>query len=263
VYGIGSTPIDFTVTAIMMLGQRGKLALDDSIGKYFAAVPADKRGITLRHLLTRRSGLQNFHHLPSVDWDPDLAWVDRETAVQRILAQPLLFAPGQGEEHSHSGFGLLAAVVEIVSAQSYRSFVHNEIFAPLSMQRTGFYGETLGLPLAEFATGYGASSVGLPNIPPNWGPTSWLVMGSGGMFSTLADMERYYAAIEAGRLLTGSWAEWQQGPSAGAGGSDRGFYIFRASDGRGTQIMFLMNGEGRASAARALSRAVERLVLRR
>jgi CubicO group peptidase (beta-lactamase class C family) len=247
----------------MLLGQRGRLALDDSVGKYFGNVPPDKRGITLRHLLTGRSGLPNFHHIAAEDWDPDLAWIDRETAVRRILAQPLLFGPGQGDAHSHSAFGLLAAVIEISSGQSYGAFLRSEIFAPLGMTRTGFYGETLRLAVAEFAAGYGQSSVGLPNIPPNWGPTSWLVMGSGGMFSTLADMERYYAAIDSGRLLTGAWAQWQQGQSVGAGGSDRGFFIFRASDGRGTQIMFLMNGEGRATASRSLSRAVERLVMRR
>jgi CubicO group peptidase (beta-lactamase class C family) len=262
VYCIGSTPIDFTVTGILLLGQRGKLTLDDPIGRYLADVPADKRGMTIGHILSGKSGLPDFHHTDK-DWDADLGWVDRDTAVRRILGAKLLFAPGSEEAHSHSAYGLLAAVIERVSGMSYQTFVRNEILQPLGMTRTGFYGETLGLTAADFAVGYGDSSVGLPNIPPNWGPTSWLVMGSGGMFSTLGDMERYYAAIEGGRLLTGAWAKRQQGENVGVGGSDRGFFIFHATNGRGNDILFLMNGEGRAAPTREMSRAAERLVMGR
>ena len=262
IYCIGSTPIDFTVTGIMLLGQRGKLTLDDPIAKFFPDAPADKRAITVRQLLTGKSGLPNFHHLPT-DGDADLAWIDRDGAVKRILAQPLLFAPGQGEAHSHSAFGLLAAVIEVVSGERYPDFVKKEILKPTGMTRTGFYGESLGLPASEFAVGYGESAVGVPNIPPNWGPTSWLVMGSGGMFSTLPDMDRYYGAIAAGKLLTGEWAKWQQGDGVGVGGSDRGYFIFHATNGKGNEALFLMNGEGRAPATRAMTRTLGTLVMGR
>jgi CubicO group peptidase (beta-lactamase class C family) len=218
--------------------------------------------MTIGHILAGKSGLPDFHHTDK-DWNADLGWIDRDTAVRRILAQKLRFPPGAEEAHSHSAYGLLAAVIEIVSGRSYPEFVRTEILKPLGMTRTGFYGETLGLTAADFAIGYGVSSVGLPNIPPNWGPTSWLVMGSGGMFSTLRDMERYYAALEGGRLLTGTWAARQQGESVGVGGSERGYYIFHATNGRGNDILFLMNGEGLSAPTRAMSRAAERLVMGR
>lgn len=262
IYCIGSTPIDFTITGILLLAQRGKLALDDPIGRHLPDVPVDKRGMTLRHLLSGKSGLPDFHH-DDKDWDADLGWIDRDTAVRRILGQKLLFSPGSHEAHSHSAFGLLAAVIEIVSGSTYPTFVRNEILRPLGMTRTGFYGETLGLAASDFAVGYGGSSVGLPNIPPNWGPTSWLVMGSGGMFSTMGDMEHYHAAIASGGLLTGEWARWQQGERVGVGGSDRGFFLFHATNGRGNDILFLMNGEGRSASTRGMSRAAERLVMGR
>ena len=262
IYCIGSTPIDFTVTGIMLLGQRGKLALDDPITKFFPGAPADKKAMTVRHLLTGTSGLPNFHHLPT-DWDADLAWIDRDTAVKRILAQPLLFSPGSSEAHSHSAFGLAAAIIEVVSGQTYQEFVKKEILVPAGMTRTGFYGESLGLPASEFAVGRGDSSVGVPNIPPNWGPTSWLVMGSGGMFSTLPDMDRYYGALASGKLLTGDWAKWQQREEVGVGGSDRGYFIYHATNAKGNEALFLMNGEGRAPATRAMNKALGRLVMGR
>lgn len=239
IFDIGSTPIDFTVTATLLLAERGRIALTDPVARHLRGVPSRMQGITIEHLMTGRSGLQDFHGDREQDWDLDLAWIDRETALRRIFAQPLLFAPGEGNEHSHSAFGVLAAVIEVASGVSYREFVRTEILAPLGMTRTGFYGERGAFSVEDFAVGYAPGAVGLPNIPPNWGPTSWLVMGSGGMFSTLDDMARFYADRASGGILTGEWAARQQGPTVGIGGTDRGFFMFHVSDGRGTQVLAL------------------------
>lgn len=252
VYCIGSTPIEFTMTAVRLLAQRGKLGLDDPIGMHLPQVPADKRAMTIAHLLGGRSGLPDFHHVEGADWDPDLAWIDRDTAVARILAQPLRFAPGSERAHSHSGYVLLAAIVERVAGQSYAEFLRREIFAPAGMSRTGFYGESLGLDVADFAVGGGPQRVGVPNIPPNWGPTSWLVMGSGGMASTLADLARYHAAIAAGRILTGPWRDQAMAPAVGLAGSDRGYFVLHADDGKGSSVLLLSNTDGRSEPLQTL-----------
>ena len=67
----------------------------------------------------------------------------------------------------------------------------------------------------------------------------------------------------AGKLLTGDWGKWQQGEAVGVGGSDRGYFIFHATNGKGNEALFLMNGEGRAPATRAMTRTLGRLVLGR
>src|SRR5690349_2864112 len=54
---IGSLAKQFTATAILSLEADGKLELDDSLGAFFKNVPPDKRGVTLRHLLSHTSGL--------------------------------------------------------------------------------------------------------------------------------------------------------------------------------------------------------------
>jgi CubicO group peptidase (beta-lactamase class C family) len=261
IFGIGSTPIDFTVSSTLLLDERGLLSLDDPITRFFDQVPADRARMTLRHLLTGRSGLPNFHDNAD-DWDPDLAWVDRDSAVKRILALPLLFKPGEGQEHSHSAFGLLAAIVEKVSGVTYREFVRAEILDKLGMARTGFYGEAGEFKVSDFAVGRGATSVGVPNIPPNWGPTSWLVMGSGGMYSTLDDMNRYYQALEAGTLFgTDEARSWQRKPGLDVGGSDRGYFIVHVSDGKASHVLLLSNSEGRSDQMRQLIQRLAELVL--
>ena len=260
IFGIGSTPIDFTVTGIYLLVQENKLSLDDSIAMFFDGVPEDKASMSIAHLINGQSGLPDFHGFPDQDWDLDLAWIDRDTAVTRILAQPLLFAPGSSRAHSHSAYGLVAAIIEIVSGKDYYSFVRDAILQPAGMTRTGMYGDVRGFGLRDFAVGYSNKSVGVPNIPPNWGPTSWLVMGSGGMYSTLGDMLRFYEFVRSGKVLEDRFASRYLGEGIGIGGSERGFYFFHANRGKEKEVMMILNGEGRTPEIRALSRAMEALV---
>ncbi|MDZ7694243.1 MAG: serine hydrolase domain-containing protein [Balneolaceae bacterium] len=97
-FGVGSRPIDFTRAAIHLLEQQGKIDQDDTIDQYFTNVPPDKQQMTIRHLISGQSGLPDFFDTQE-DWDPDLAWIDRETAEQRLLSQNLLFKPGADRWH--------------------------------------------------------------------------------------------------------------------------------------------------------------------
>src|SRR5215203_6207224 len=64
VYEIGSMTKQFTAVAVMMLAEEGKISLDDKITKYFADAPEGWNQITVRHLLTHTSGIQNHVAVP-------------------------------------------------------------------------------------------------------------------------------------------------------------------------------------------------------
>ncbi|MFG0329046.1 MAG: serine hydrolase [Phycisphaerales bacterium] len=251
VFALGSAPIDFTLVGILMLQQEGELALSDPITKYFDAVPADKRSITIEHLMTGASGLQNFHDLPG-DRDPDHTWIDREEAVRRILDHKLLFEPGTSREHSHSAWGLLAAIIEIVSGESYQEFTRTRLFEPIGMNDTGFHGDPV--PADRLAIGYGDRSDGPVNAPPYWGRTSWLVMGSGGQVSTAPDMRRWIKAIHERRFLNEENTRRFMRLSRGLlnGGNDYGFDIFYTYS-RDSYLILLANGVN-GETRRAVSR---------
>ncbi|MEX0342655.1 MAG: serine hydrolase domain-containing protein [Erythrobacter sp.] len=240
VFGIGSRPIDFTTAAVMLLQHQGKLAFDDTLADHFDNVPADRAGMTIRHMMGGRSGLPDFPANAS-DADADLTWITRDEFIERTLAVPLLFAPGEGEAHSHWAFGVLAAIVEKRSGQPYAEFLRENFFDPAGMQRTGDYGESRDLPLEAFAVG-GGKQVGLPNIPPNWGPTSWLVLGSGGMFSTLNDLRRFYAFLMQTNLLGAENTRHFAGETAQIDGSERGFELLTlTSEGRRNEAWILLS----------------------
>lgn len=236
VLAIGSTPIDFTKAGILLLADRGKLSLNDPVSKHLGQVPDDKKAITLEHLMTGRSGLQDFHDIPA-DRDKDHSWIDRDEAVRRILGQKLLFEPGKGRRHSHSAFGLLAAVIEVVSGQSYPEFTREHLFKPAGMADTGFFGDPI--PAGRMAVGYGPKADGEVNAPPYWGKTSWLVMGSGGQVSTAEDMWRWAKAVRGEKLLSKESERRYAGPADGLldGGDMYGFEILYAGNAKSFMVV--------------------------
>ncbi len=239
IFGIGSRPIDFTIASIFLLEQKGLLKTDDKVEKFFS-VPGDTKEITVKHLLTGRSGLPDYHH-NAEDEDPDLTWIDRSEALARIFSQKLLFSPGTEYAHSHSAFVLLAAIIEHVSGVGYFQFIKTEFLDPAGMTRTGEYGDFGAFSPKDFAVGGGPVEVGELNMPPNWGETSWLIKGSGGMYSTIEDLVRFYDFVRGSGKLDLPYAEKFFGPNINIDGSDRGFELFSAYDESGSDQIFVVS----------------------
>jgi CubicO group peptidase (beta-lactamase class C family) len=232
IFSIGSTPIDFTRAAVLKLEEMGKLKTSDPITKYLKDVPADKQAITIDQLMTDSSGLLNFHNVPGTDADEDISWIDRDEALRRMMAETLLFAPGQGRAHSHSGWVLLAIIIENVSGQSYGDFVQKNIFAPAGMTRTSLFEGVASIPDDQVAIGYGDVSAGKINSPKYWGRTSWLVMGSGGMASTPVDLYRFVANVQTGNLLAPAQTQkFGAGGGVVVGGDVHGYLCVHAEHG--------------------------------
>lgn len=261
IFAIGSRPIDFTTAAILLLDQQGILSLDDSIEKHLVdvEVPSDKKGITIKHLMSGESGLPNFFDIEA-DWDADLQWISRDEAILRMMHLNLLFKPGQGNSHSHGAFGLLAAIVELKSGKTYMDYLTENFFHPAGMTRTGEYGDAKDFEMNDFAVGGGPEFVGLPNIPPNWGPTSWLVKGSGGMYSTLDDLLKFYSLVRSGNVFDDTHVKYFKEPSADVDGSMRGFELFSVYNSPQSELFLFLNSPGDHDFRRKIFRALEELI---
>ncbi|HKQ77836.1 MAG TPA: serine hydrolase domain-containing protein [Blastocatellia bacterium] len=59
-FRIGSLTKQFTAAAILLLEERGKLSVQDSLCKYFDNCPKDWSEVTLHHLLTHTSGIPSY-----------------------------------------------------------------------------------------------------------------------------------------------------------------------------------------------------------
>ena len=110
VFEIGSLTKQFTAIALMMLVEEGKVALDDSVTKHLPQLPPTWAKITVRHLLTHSSGIQEYLSVPGLPEQAHAASRDERT---RLLAQKLKleFAPGVTWSYSNSGYLLLGNII--------------------------------------------------------------------------------------------------------------------------------------------------------
>jgi CubicO group peptidase (beta-lactamase class C family) len=199
IFDIGSITKQFTAACILKLESEGKLSVQDPITKYFDAVPDDKKGLTLDHLLTHTAGLTG-----SLGSDEEM--IGREDYLKLALSSPLIHPPGT-YDYSNVGFSLLAAIVEKVSGQDYEKYLSEKILKPAGMHQTGY-----ALPAwdkSRMAIGYEGSK--------RWGTTfeksrydkgvTWHLKGNGGIHSTTKDMHLWYVALSGNSILNAAAKE--------------------------------------------------------
>jgi CubicO group peptidase (beta-lactamase class C family) len=137
VYQSGSTGKQFTATAVMMLVEDGKLALDDKINKYFPDSPESWNNITIRHLLTHTSGTTDYPK----DFDFRRDYTEAELLKKAQLI-PLAFAPGEKWSYSNLGYVTLGILVSKVAGKFYGDFLQERIFRPLGMSTARIINES-------------------------------------------------------------------------------------------------------------------------
>lgn len=197
---LGSITKQFTASAILLLADEGKLALNDPITRFFPDYPTGGKVITVEHLLTHTSGIVSFTGKP--DYEANMA-KNRSVAqmIDGFKNDPLEFEPGTRFSYNNSGYFLLGAIIEKVSGLSYARFLEQRIFTPLGMKDTAYEGvERSGAPRAK---GYSAKGA-------VYAPATFLSMSqpyaAGSLVSTVDDLARWDAAITSGKLLKpASW----------------------------------------------------------
>lgn len=193
-YDVGSTTKTMTAGAILLLASEGKLSVNDEIGRYFLAVPPDKQGIRLEHLLTHTSGIID---PPLGDYEP----IERNELVRIVLASTLDGSPGTTYNYSNAGFSMLAAIIEKVTDTPYETFMRERLFLPAGMT-------TMGYTLPDWDPGLVAHTYTYPvdhgsplkRLRDANGP-GWILMGNGGLIGTAADLYRWERFFRSGSVI--------------------------------------------------------------
>ncbi|MFP5262629.1 MAG: serine hydrolase [Blastocatellia bacterium] len=195
-FRLGSITKQFTATAIMMLEERGKLSVQDSICKYVEDCPQAWQAVTIRHLLSHTSGVPNFTSFPEYPktmMQP--ATVD--SLIARFKDKPLDFQPGERWSYSNSGYVLLGHVIEKLSGKSYEAFLQENIFDPLKMTNTGY--DSPARIIKHRAAGYMPRGNVLINAP-------YLDMtiphAAGALYSTVEDLYLWDQALYTEKLIS-------------------------------------------------------------
>ena len=137
VWHIGSCTKSMTATLIGVLVDEGKLRWDTPVTDMFPEIPCNAgwRDVTIWHLVTHRSGIGM---IPRTGWPVDgTSQQQRAAFVRLLLAHSPPETPGKFV-YSNVGYGLLGAIIERASGQSYEDFLRAKIFVPLELKTAGF-----------------------------------------------------------------------------------------------------------------------------
>jgi len=206
-FNLGSINKTFTAIGIAQLIQQGRLSLDDTLSKFLADYPnqAAAGRITIRHLLTHRSGVAQFVRA-------DFGDVSVAAMAQVVGAEPQAFEPGGRQEYSNGGYVLLGRVIEVVSGKPYSTYVSDHIYRAAGMTASGFFraGEredNIAVPvmMSAGASGRNTRADAGPRTAPMRPRTG---NPAGGGYSTAADLFRFARALRGGRLLDQRMTEY-------------------------------------------------------
>jgi CubicO group peptidase (beta-lactamase class C family) len=121
-----------TTTAVMVLYDEGRIKLDAPVRTYLPEFSGGlKDDVTVRHLLTHRSGLPPGRELWREARSP-------QEAREIVLRTPLGCRPGACYEYSDLGADVLGWVVEAVAHESLDRFLEERVFGPLGMTDTEY-----------------------------------------------------------------------------------------------------------------------------
>lgn len=130
-FAIGSSSKAFTTASIAMLVDEGKVKWDDPVTKHLPGFemydPYVTRELTVRDLLTHRSGLQR----------GDLLWYGTELDREEILKRTRFLKPSWSlrSTFGYQNLMYLAAgqLIARVSGKSWDDFIRERLFVPLGM----------------------------------------------------------------------------------------------------------------------------------
>jgi len=200
-FQLASLSKTFTAVATLKLIETGRLSLDDSIQQFYPQFPY--HGITIRELLSHRSGLPNYAY--AFDDSMKVNFYKREKPYPTNAVIMHWFAtvkptpkkyniPGRGFSYSNTNYMVLASIIEQITKQPYETFVRKTIFEPLGMHHT-FVATTKNDSINLHRTaGYQWNR----RLPKDYYDD---VVGDKGVYSTTGDLFRWYRALNGDCLL--------------------------------------------------------------
>jgi CubicO group peptidase (beta-lactamase class C family) len=191
-FHLASVSKTFTAMAILKLWEDGKLDIHDDISKYLTGFPA---GITIKNLLSQRSGLRNYvHFMDQSGWDKRkyLSNSDLLQYINQHHAEVIYTTAGRHFEYSNTNYAFLALIIEKVSGETYDEYLTRVFFQPLQMQDTYVYS------IKDTATATRSYKMSGRMYPMEYLD---MVYGDKNVYSTPEDMLKWDAALRGGIMF--------------------------------------------------------------
>ncbi|MGW1044254.1 serine hydrolase domain-containing protein [Streptomyces sp. NPDC002547] len=230
----GSNTKTFVATTVLQLVAEKKVRLDAPIEHYLPHLVPGGQHITVRQLLSHRSGLYNY---TDSLWggSPEQMYKTRFQVwtPQQLLAEAFrhapYFAPGTSGHYSNTNYVLLGMLIQKVTGRSAEQEITDRILGPLKLHHTSFPGNSVRIP-GPHAHGY--LRLNGPHSPLTDVTEENMSVAStaGSLISTTHDLNRFFSALIGGKLLPPALLRQMQDVKPLPGPSPYGLGLDRRSD---------------------------------
>ncbi|MEU2678576.1 serine hydrolase domain-containing protein [Streptomyces sp. NPDC007107] len=214
---VGSVTKTFTAAAVLQQAESGRVDLDAPVGRYLPELVPGERGeaITVRMLLDHTSGLAEYlpYAYPSLKGFPVVA----ETRPQSLedhrftrfhsadligmgVTAPAVGAPGGAPGlYSNTNYLLLGELLERVSGTTAEQCITRDVIERAGLRDTGFpAGTQVDGPHAKIYEAW----FGMIDPPRDYSVYDMSFVGpTASLISTVADLNRFYRLLLAGKIV--------------------------------------------------------------
>ncbi|HEY8979090.1 MAG TPA: serine hydrolase [Streptomyces sp.] len=203
-FRVGSVSKTFSSVVLLQLVQEGKLTLDAPVNEYLPGLLPDDR-ITVRHLLTHRSGLADYtddmfeHTVPGFEAVRNRVFSYQEL-LDLSLALPRTTEPGVSYRYSNTNFVVVGMLIEKLTGTPVAEQYKRRIFKPLHLHDTMYVHPDTKIPGLHVRGYLHPDEAGAPLVDSTEQTVSW-AQSAGAIISSPADLNTFTTALMKGKLL--------------------------------------------------------------
>lgn len=204
-FRIGSVSKTFSAVVLLQLVDEGKVELDQPVNRYLPGLLPDDK-ITVRHLLTHRSGLADYTDAMFNQTVPGFEAVrNRVFSYQELvnlsLAEPRTTQPGVAYKYSNANFVVVGMLIEKLTGKPVAEAYQSRIFTPLGLRNTSYVHPDTKIAGLQVRGYLHPDEVGGPLVDSTEQTVSW-AQSAGAVISNPEDLNTFTTALMRGRLLS-------------------------------------------------------------
>jgi len=193
---LGSMSKSVTAIAALALVEQGKLALDVPISTYAAELPKHMGMVTMRQLLSHRSGIAEHafdKELIPFIWQP----MTTKQIIELQKSKKTEFKPGEKYQYVNFNYVLVAHILEKITNKTFIDFANEDIFKSHQLTQSAYDQPTAVISnRAEFYNLKNGAILHAADVDLSH------VSAAGALLSSVQDMGRWMNLITEGKLIS-------------------------------------------------------------
>ncbi|CAD5923308.1 MULTISPECIES: serine hydrolase domain-containing protein [Streptomyces] len=204
-FRVGSVSKTFSGVVLLQLVEEHRLKLDAPVNTYLEGLLPDDR-ITVRHLLSHRSGLADYTDAMFNETVPGFEAVRNRVFSYRelldlSLAEPRTTEPGGAYAYSNTNFVVVGMLIEKLTGRPVADAYQRRIIKPLGLRQTTYVHPDTRIKGTHVRGYLHPDEAGAPLVDSTEQTVSW-AQSAGAVISSPADLNTFTSALMRGRLLS-------------------------------------------------------------